>query len=122
MNRDVIFVVGFCSVLIYGLWWYIVRPEMGVGFADVNSPITILVKDGKFIPSTFRVPQGKQITLHFLREDQSDQASAIYFPQFQTAYRLPMNQKVEVVLPPLKSGEVTFNAQMNMFRGSFIVS
>ena len=103
------------------IWWFFggkLRPA--VATADV--PITILVKDGIYQPSLVQIPANKEVTLHFLREDESACSKTVVFTQLNLAYELPMNKVVTVVLPPQKEGELDFTCQMGMYRGKIIIS
>lgn len=122
MNKDVFFVAFICMAFILGLGWWLLESHPDLVMSDPNVPIQITLADGQFKPDLIKVPSGKSITLQFAREDDDEEASSVSFPQFGFLYQLPLNQKVEVVLPPMREGKVVFNTRSNKREGNIIIS
>lgn len=122
MNRDVFLTGLLCSVFVFGLCWWLFNSNPDLIMQDGNTPITIVLRDGRFEPSAIKVPEGKSITLHVVREDTDHAASFISFPQLNYRYHLPMHQRVQIILPPLKHGDVIFQSEWEQPIGHIFVS
>jgi plastocyanin domain-containing protein len=89
---------------------------------NVEIPVTIVIKDGIYQPSEIRIPANKQVTLHFLRKDDSACAATVIFPQLKSSYDIPKNIVVAVILPPQPPGIIDFTCRMGMYRGKLVVA
>ncbi|HLB41712.1 MAG TPA: cupredoxin domain-containing protein [Gammaproteobacteria bacterium] len=108
-------------LIILILWWFFFskhRVDVMIG----DKPIKILVKDGIYQPSSIQVPMGKEIKLHFVRQDGTPCAETVLFSKLNTSYQLPLNQNVEIIIPPQQPGEIEFTCQMGMYKGKLLVS
>lgn len=121
MSVDIILVNLIALLLIIFVLWWFFGSKTKAKRMDANLPITILVKDGVYQPARIAVPAGKEIKLQFVRSDAAPCAEYVVFSKLNTSYRLPLNQKVEVTLPPLSESELDFTCQMGMYRGKIIV-
>lgn len=122
MDRDVFLIGALCSILLFGIWWAYIRPEMKNSVMDTSQPILVQVIAGKFSPAIIHVPRNHQLTLHFYREDQASAASTVFFPELHAVYDLPLQQKVEVIIPPIKSGKLSFKGQHDLYNGTIMTS
>ena len=107
-------------LVVFVLWWFFGAKHY-MEFAKADEPIFIMVKDGVYMPALISVPAGKVIRLRFRREDASACASTVIFTQLHFSYQLPLNQMVDIVLPPQKKSEIDFTCQMGMYRGKVMV-
>ncbi|HTM63869.1 MAG TPA: cupredoxin domain-containing protein [Gammaproteobacteria bacterium] len=107
------------ALIILVIWWFFGGNVKTIAAADV--PVTILVKDGVYQPAFIQIPANKQITLHFMREDDSACSSTVIFPQLKVSYVLPKNKSVTITLPPQPAGMIDFTCQMGMYRGKIVV-
>lgn len=107
------------TLIIFVIWWFFgSRPK---AFMAGSHPIKILVENGVYEPSHIKIPAEKTVKLLFIRHDPTPCAETVSFPQLNMSYALPINQTVEVIIPPQKSGEIDFTCQMGMYRGKIIV-
>ena len=122
MSIDIIIVnVSALLLIIFVIWWFFgSRPK--AKFVGIDVPIRIAVKDGVYDPSHVQIPAGKQVTLYFVRHDATPCADTVVFAQLNASYALPINQTVEVIIPPQEPGEIDFTCQMGMYRGKLIVT
>lgn len=121
MNYDFI-LVNFSAVLLvlFIVWWFFGKHTQS-WMTVTPGPITILVKDSIYQPSYIRVPREKPIVLNFLRKDITPCAETVYFPQLDIAESLPINETVQIIVPPQPAGEIEFTCQMGMYRGKLLV-
>ncbi|RDI46553.1 cupredoxin domain-containing protein [Aquicella lusitana] len=118
---DIIIVNSAAVLLIIFVivWFFGSKPKAKRGEAD--KPIPVLVKDGIYEPSHIQIPAGKAVKLHFIRKDATPCAETVSFLQLNISYSLPVNEKVEIVIPPQQPGQIDFTCQMGMYRGKLIV-
>lgn len=121
MNEDSA-IVSLVAIAVFavGFWWFFGgHPEK---IFDENKPLTtVRIKDGAYQPATIQVRAGEIAKVLFIREDTSICTGTLYFPELNMAYSLPLGKPVEVTLPPLQKGEISFNCQINFFRGHIVV-
>lgn len=122
MSQDIV-IVNLTAVflLIFIIWWFFGSTPRAA-FSNSNEPILILVKDGIYQPAYIQVHAGQSVKLHFLRHDATACAGSVSFPQLNASYPLPVNQLVEVTLPPLVAGELDFTCQMGMYKGKIVIT
>lgn len=121
MTNQILTINAIAAVLIiFVYWWFFVGESKSV-VSKTNEPITIVVKDGIYLPSMIKIPAGKEVKLTFLRKDISSCAGTVSFPQLNISYQLPMDQLVEITIPPQKQGEIDFTCAMGMYRGKLLV-
>ncbi len=120
MNTQFVAVNVIALILIATvLWWFFgSKPKMSL--AQVEETLTVYVKDGAYQPSYIQIPKGKMTKLIFVRLDPTPCAGSVIISKLNAVYHLPLNQQVEVIIPPQESGELDFSCQMGMFRGKII--
>lgn len=107
------------ALLIAGViyWFWIYRPPTH----PLSEGATITVADGVYTPAHISVIAEQQIPLRFLRKDPSPCAEQVVFPDLDLSYNLPVDEALDVTLPPLKPGNYAFRCQMNMYKGTLTV-
>lgn len=118
-------VVTIGGLLLIGLIaWFFWGPKKGGSLAEVSASgyqeAAIRVKNG-YSPARIVVQSGKPVKFKFMREETSACSEMVVFPDFQKSAMLPVGQKVEVDLPPMKEGVYDFTCQMGMYRGKVVV-
>jgi len=101
----------------YWFWW---RKKSSAVAAD-SSIVEIKVTGGVYQPAEIKVQQGEEVTLRFIREDQTPCAATVVFADFAKSAELALNQPTEVVLTPIEAGNFEFTCQMGMYRGRLVV-
>jgi plastocyanin domain-containing protein len=99
-------------------------PQAGAE-SDVPSssgPITIIADSNGFTPSEVKVSKGKEAKLHFQRKTDDTCATDVVFPELNIKKPLPLNQVVEITLPPSGERRYTFTCGMGMYKSSVIVN
>lgn len=109
--------VAFIALIVWWFWLY--KPTQP---AMTENEITIEVTDGVYTPSRINVKSAAPITLRFMRKDASPCAELVVFPELNMSENLQMNKKTKIELPQLQPGEYRFHCQMQMYRGTLIVS
>ncbi len=84
--------------------------------------ITITVDNAVYQPNRIEASAGKTINLSFVRRDPSRCAQMVYFPDFEIAEELPLNQPKSISIVPQQAGEYKFNCEMGMYSGTLIVN
>lgn len=120
MHSDFLIVNGIAVVLIiFVLWWFFgSNPE---AFWSDGKPVTVYVRDGNYQPSLIKIHAGQVTKIVFIREDPSFCSETVFFPELKISYSLPLNKPVEVTIPPLDSGEITFTCPMAMLSGKITI-
>lgn len=102
------------------LWWFFgSKPKTTL--VERDEPIIIKVQNGVYEPARLQIPVGKAIKLQFIRYDRTPCAESVTFPQLKMSYPLPVDKKVDIIIPPQQTGEIDFTCQMGMYRGKLIV-
>jgi plastocyanin domain-containing protein len=99
-------------------------PQAGAE-SDVPSssgPITIIADSNGFTPSEVKVSKGKEAKLHFQRKTDDTCATEVVFPELNIKKPLPLNQVVEITLPPSGERRYTFTCGMGMYKSSVVVN
>ena len=81
----------------------------------------ITVGEQGFEPSRMTLHAGGPARLTFVRTSDKTCATAVVFPSLHLRRELPLNQPVEIPLPPQKTGELQFVCGVNMLRGAVVV-
>lgn len=102
------------------LWWFFFSKPHAERVAT-DKPIKILVKDGIYQPAFIQIPKEKEIKLHFIRHDGTPCSATVIFSKLNQSYSLPLNQIVEISIPPQQAGEIEFACQMNMYKGKLVI-
>lgn len=102
------------------VWWFWIAKGGGTVRTD-GDIINITVDGGVYTPSQIRVPQGKHVTLRFLRKDPNPCAEKVIFSGLDISADLPVGEPYDLDITPGKPGEYDFTCQMAMYRGRLIV-
>ncbi|EKD70977.1 MAG: Likely secreted protein containing plastocyanin protein [uncultured bacterium] len=121
MNQTFVLVNAIGVILIFLIIWWFFGNKHSVQFVDADQPITIVIKDGMYQPALISTPAGKPIKLQFIREDDNACASSVIFTQLNFSYQLPLNQVVQVLIPPQEPGEIDFTCQAGTYRGKLVI-
>jgi plastocyanin domain-containing protein len=89
--------------------------------ASSGHRIAITVTDNGFEPASVEVPAGKAITLVVTRKTDATCAKQIVFEHEGIRKELPLDQAVEVTVPPSPKGEITYSCDMGMISGKLVV-
>jgi plastocyanin domain-containing protein len=103
------------------VWWFWLSKPKAQRVAG-NAPIDIVVDGGVYTPARIEIAAGKPVTLRFLRKDPSPCAEKVLFDDLGIAADLPVGQPVELTITPKTSGEYAFTCQMQMYRGTLVVT
>lgn len=98
------------------LWFFLGRKQE---VSSVSERQTIII-DGGYRPDVIRVPRDKPVTLTFWRKDSNSCLEEVTFPDYKIRKFLPLNQKVEVVLPLPHPDKSEFHCAMNMYHGTVV--
>lgn len=107
-------------LIILIIWWFILKKPKSINIYDNN--IQILVKDGVYDPPVITAKKGKEITLNFLRKDESPCSSIVRFDKLDISESLPINKVHKIRLNIKDAGEYSFTCQMGMYRGKVIIN
>lgn len=105
------------TVIIYWFWLY--KPKQ---VQSNNNKITIVVNNGVYYPAHIKVAADKKVTLTFNRQDSAPCAETVVFPSLDISKTLAMGENNTIELPALKVGEYAFHCQMQMYKGTLLVS
>jgi plastocyanin domain-containing protein len=103
------------------VWWFWLSKPKARRVAG-NATIDIVVDGGVYTPARIEIAAGKPVTLRFLRKDPSPCAEKVLFDDLGIAADLPVGQPVELTITPKASGEYAFTCQMQMYRGTLVVT
>jgi plastocyanin domain-containing protein len=81
----------------------------------------LAVTDTGFTPGTLTVPAGKPITIVVTRKTDQTCAKEIVFPDQKIRKALPLNEAVEITLPPSPPGEIAYECGMEMLYGKVVI-
>lgn len=114
--------VNVAGLLLIGLivWWFwLSQPKTSRAAGDV---IDVLVDGGVYSPARIEVAAGRPVKLRFLRKDPSPCAEKVLFDDLGIAADLPVGKPVELTVTPKTAGEYAFTCQMQMYRGTLVVT
>lgn len=83
--------------------------------------VQIAVTQEGFVPSSVKVSKGQPVKLVITRKTERTCATEIVIKDYGIDQKLPLNQPVEVVFTPTKSGTVQYACGMNMIKGQLEV-
>ncbi len=112
--------IGFIAIGLIVWWFWLYKPRAMKGAAGQS--IDIVVDQGVYTPSRIEVPAGEPVSLRFLRKDPGPCAEKVIFDGLAITQDLELNKKTTVKIPPQRPGEFAFTCQMQMYRGSLIVT
>jgi plastocyanin domain-containing protein len=114
--------VNLAGLVLIGLivWWFwLSKPKAQRATGDV---VDVLVDGGVYSPARIEIAAGRPVTLRFLRKDPSPCAEKVLFDELGIAADLPVGQPVEITVTPKAAGEYAFTCQMQMYRGTLVVT
>lgn len=83
--------------------------------------VTVRVSRTGYTPTEIRVRKGQKTRLVFIRTDTQNCGEELVIAKYDIRRKLPLKQRVTVILTPTETGEFTFACGMNMMRGKIIV-
>ena len=83
--------------------------------------IDVTVDEAGYTPAEIKVPAGSTVELRLVRTTDDTCAKEIVIPSLKINKPLPLNKRVVVVLPNLKSGQVKFGCHMDQMLGGAIL-
>lgn len=117
---DKFIVLDLCLLGIFFTYWFFLMKKSTV--FDAKSDEVDIVVEGGYQPDVIKIKHGQTTKLNFLRKDSSSCLEEVVLWDFKIRRKLPLNEKVVIVLRPEKKGEFTFTCGMNMFHGKLLVS
>ena len=90
------------------------EPETSPASAPYAPRVEVKVTQKGFEPAAIRAKAGEPLTLVITRTEERTCATEILFAGQEGKTELPLNQTVEVVYTPQKSGQVKFGCAMGM--------
>ncbi|GAA3929082.1 cupredoxin domain-containing protein [Litoribacillus peritrichatus] len=107
------------ALIVFIIWWFwIYKPNETI---LENHGQAVKVANGIYQPSFIKIPAHTEITLAFIREDESPCAEMLQFPELEINETLPLNKIVKIKIPALKEGVYDFHCQMKMYKGQLRV-
>lgn len=119
METMMVNIAGIALIAFIVWWFWLSRPR---ALRVAGRVIDIVVDGGTYTPSRVEVPAGEKITLRFLRRDPSPCAEQVVFDSLGISEELPLGRAREIEVMPAEPGEYAFTCQMQMYRGSLVVS
>ena len=89
--------------------------------ANSGNRFAIAVTDSGFVPASIDIPADQPVTLVVTRKTDATCAKQIVFADQGIHKDLPLNQAVEITVPPAPKGEITYSCEMGMVSGKLIV-
>jgi plastocyanin domain-containing protein len=83
--------------------------------------VTIEVTKEGFVPAEVKIKAGHPAKLVVTRKVDRTCATEIVIKDFNINKPLPLNQPVEILLPPSKPGKIRFACGMDMIAGTIVV-
>ena len=117
MNVLMVNIVGLLLILGIIYWFWLFKQKSTL----VDDKVTIVVKDGAYIPNVIQVKHNVPIKLIFVRKDPNPCAEYVVFNELNISEQLPLNKDITIMLANEKQGEFEFACQMGMYRGKIIV-
>ena len=115
----IINLIGLALISLIVWWFWLYKPAQIID--ATKQIIEILVKDGIYQPSKFKIAANQSVKLKIFRHDASGCADTIVFPDFNISEDLPLDQSKTITLPPISQGEYSFHCPMMMYQGTLIV-
>jgi len=114
-------VINLAGLIIIGLiiWWFVIAKPATKKVK--GNKVTVYVRHGVYEPARIEVDDAKNLTLAFIRQDDSPCSEYVIFENLNKSAQLPLNQAHHVNLSIDKPGEYPFTCQMGMYKGKLIV-
>lgn len=110
------------SIGLYIAWILYTKKQEGVSAHEEAGVQTfdILVK-GAYSPNVIKAKVSKKVRINFTREEDTECSRYVNFSDFKIRKELPEGKKVTIEFMPEKTGEFSFNCDMNMYQGKLII-
>ncbi len=109
--------VGVIAAIVW--WFWLSRPRA----VQVKSHLAeVRVVDGVYAPSRIVAQAGSPITIRFIRQDPSPCAEKVIFDELGVSADLAVGVPTDVTLEATEAGEYSFRCQMQMYRGTLVVT
>ena len=115
----VVNILGITLIILIIWWFWISKPR---SVLHAQGEIEIVVDNGVYTPSRIQVKKGQPVNLRFIRKDASPCAEKVIFSDLGVAEDLPVGKPVSINITPEESGEFSFTCQMQMYRGTLVVT
>lgn len=116
MDKIVVTLVGVIGIV--GIYWFFFGKKEES--TKVKQQWNVLVSGG-YQPSTILIPNGRESTITFTRNDPSSCLEEVVLEEFRVKKFLPIGKPVTITLSPTQSGTFGIHCGMNMFHGKVIV-
>lgn len=110
------------GLIAFVVWWFWLYKPREVSVDKDGAGILITVENGVYTPPRLKVAAGQPVALTFERKDPSGCAATVVFSDFDISEELPLNKAKTISLPAMQPGEYLFTCQMQMYRGTLVVS
>lgn len=106
---------------IVGYFWLGRTKGVAAEEADGVQQVAITVKGG-YDPDTIVVKRGRPVRLSFTRRESSLCSETVVLAKLGQSHPLPEGETVHVDFTPTETGEIPFQCQMGMLRGTIVVT
>lgn len=114
-------IVGLAAI-VWIVWYFWLYRKEGVQVAEVGGVQEALITvKGGYDPDVIVVKRNKPVRLHFNRQESSMCSEMVVFDKINQSATLPEGETVTVEFTPEYAGEIPFQCQMGMLRGTVIV-
>lgn len=96
-------------------------PKTGQAKAGKVRRITVVVRDGRYVPSVIRVARGVPVEIAFRGGENMGCGASISFPTLRQTKTVEPGGVVRFAFVPARSGEIPFACSMDMIRGRVVV-
>jgi len=121
--EQLLVIAGGLAAIAWIVWyfWLVTPTAVAVALVDGVQQADITVKGG-YEPSIITVKQSLPVRLRFTRLESSICSEMVVFDGIERSATLPEGATVPVEFTPTRPGEIAFHCQMNMLRGTVIVT
>jgi len=122
-TTDLLVNLGGLTAIGWIAWYFWFKRKEGVAAAVVGGlqEVAVTVKGG-YSPDTIVVKAGVPVRLNFTRLESSLCSEMVVFDGIDRSAKLPEGETVAVDFTPDTPGEIPFQCQMGMLRGTVVVT